>query len=63
MAENHEYGGEENEEKAYYLGSSKPGQHEAIRPEALNPKATDGIEHEVGKKYIALDYGSSPSEP
>lgn len=63
MALNQGYGGEENEEKACDLGNSKPGEHEAIHPESFNPKSTDGIEHQIGKKYITPDYGFSPSDP
>ena len=63
MALNQGYGGEEKKENAYDLGNSKPGEHQAIRPEAFNPESTDGIQHEIGEKYIAPDYDSSPSDP
>ena len=63
MALNQSYGGEENKGKARNLGNSKSDEHEAVRPEAFNPKSTDGIEHEIGKKYIAPDYDSSPPDP
>ncbi len=63
MAQNQGCGGEENEEKAYDLGNSQPGKHEAIHPEAFNPESTEGIEHEIGKKYVAPDYAPSPSNP
>jgi len=43
MALNQSYGGEENKEKARNLGNSKSDEHEAVRPEAFNPKSTDGI--------------------
>ena len=63
MALNQDYGGEENKEKTYDLGDSKPGEHEAISPEAFNPESTDGIQHEIDEKYISTDYDSSPSYP
>jgi hypothetical protein len=63
MALNQGYGGEENKGKACDLGNSKPGEHEAIHPEAFDPKSTDGIQHEISKKYIPLDYDSSASDP
>ena len=60
---NQGYGGEENEEKAYDLGNSKPGEHQAIHPEPFNPESTEGIQHEIGEKYIAPDYILSASDP
>jgi hypothetical protein len=63
MALNQSYGGEENKGKARNLGNSKSDEHEAVRPEAFNPKSTDGIEHEIGEKYIAPDYDPSPPDP
>lgn len=63
MAENQGYGGEEDEGKAYDLGNSQPGKHEAIHPEAFNPKSTDRIENQIGKKHVPPDYAPSPPHP
>jgi hypothetical protein len=63
MALNQGYGDEENKEKAYDLGNSYVGEHQAIRPETFNPESTEGIEQEIGEKYIAPDYALSPSDP
>ena len=63
MALHQGYGGQENKGKTYDLGDSKPGEHEAISPEAFNPESTDGIQREIGEKYISNDYASFPSDP
>jgi len=63
MALNQDYGGKGNKEKACDLGNSKPGEHQAIHPETFNPESTEGIEQEIGEKYIAPDYALSPSDP